>query len=87
MNRYEKQNAANRIDGYYYPTIDEYNTSLAFDAFLRAKKETIKHMKKALRDTEELTYEDFFLETGRKQSLERIHARKDILQIKLKERQ
>ncbi|WP_286241229.1 hypothetical protein [Neptuniibacter halophilus] len=62
MTRYDKQNATTRINGYYFPTTQEGFSGRHIEAFNRAKAETIKHMKAALRATESLSAADFFEE-------------------------
>ncbi|WP_305910439.1 hypothetical protein Q9L42_021255 (plasmid) [Methylomarinum sp. Ch1-1] len=62
MNRYEKQNAASRIDGYYNPRPHEAVLEKHREAFDRAKAETLKNIRNALEQTEALTFEEFFAE-------------------------
>lgn len=61
MNQYEEQNAVERIDGYYLPrqlVSQEEN-------FKRAKTECLMNMRKALEQTESVTFEQFIRRTKR----------------------
>lgn len=62
MNRYEKRNAAYRIDGCYDLRSHEAALGKNRDAFERAKAETLGHMREALMQTEALTFDEFFAE-------------------------
>lgn len=66
MNRYEKQNAAERIDGYYLVLPHESAVGREEVAFERAKAETLNKMRAAIKATEALTAADFFAITRRK---------------------
>jgi hypothetical protein len=65
MDRYEKQNAAERVNSYFYPEPYERALGKHFEVFDRAKNETLRHMREALRQTEELTADEFFAQTKR----------------------
>lgn len=69
MTRYEKQNAAIRIDGYYDLRPHEAALEKKTEAFERAKSETLKQMRDALVQTEALTLDDFF--SGRRNASSR----------------
>ena len=66
MNRYEKENAAHRVDGYYLPSPHEEALGNQIDAFERAKAEALKHMRAAIEQTEAITAADFFAITKRR---------------------
>lgn len=55
-NRFEKENAANKIDGYYLPAGFSYTQKAAF---IKGRAECIKHLKNALKLVEEMTFEEF----------------------------
>ena len=58
MNRFENQNSAERIYGYFVQRPNE-TVEAAFD---RAKEETLKHMRNALDQTASMTFEDYVKE-------------------------
>lgn len=63
MNRYERMNAAHKVDGYYNPPSSPSSPSNTFrtpdEAFDAAKEECIAHMRKSLSDLEHLSYPEF----------------------------
>ena len=66
MNRYDKENAAERIDGYYFPAPHERTLGKTADAFDREKAETLKNMRAAIEHIEALSVDDFLVITRRK---------------------
>lgn len=56
MNRYEKQNAIEKITGYYLPRCDES----AAQTFDRAKEEALKNMKISVENVNQIKIDDFF---------------------------
>ena len=57
MNRYQIENAAYKIDGYYSPCPSKPGGNAA--EFERARQECIKHLRRQLADVESLTLEQF----------------------------
>ena len=60
MGHWDKSRACDWIEGYYFPLVSDPAQHKRSRAFKRAKNETIKNMKKYLRDIEEIEEEDFF---------------------------
>jgi hypothetical protein len=60
LNRYEKENAAERIYGYYLPRPEEVALGNQVRAFERAKAETLMNLRAVVAQTEALTAEQFF---------------------------
>lgn len=56
MNQYERQNAAQKIDGYYNPPRE---TDKITERFQKAKTECIAHLKNQLENVENMTVDDF----------------------------
>lgn len=57
--RYELENAANRINGYYLPSAHELAQGKTEQAFERAKAEALHHMRNALATTEAMSLDQF----------------------------
>ena len=57
MDRFAKENAVEKINGYFSKRPGVTDTDLI--AFMRAKKETIQYMQKALDNVKEITLADF----------------------------
>lgn len=66
MNRYEVENAAFRIEGYFLPKPHECGNQGEMNAFDRAKSECLYHLARALSCTKVLSPEQFFQATKRK---------------------
>lgn len=65
-NRYEFENAVNRIEGYFLPKPHERGNQGEIDAFDRAKTECLFHLERALSCTRYLSLEQFFMAKKRK---------------------
>ncbi len=72
MNRYEKQNAAHRINDYYDLRPHEAALGKNVEAFERAKAETLKNMRDALAQTEAMTFAEFHAERKAERGFERL---------------
>jgi hypothetical protein len=55
MDRYQQQNAAHKIDGYFTPRLDEATPP----AFERAKQECLLHLREAMNQVEQLSVTQF----------------------------
>jgi hypothetical protein len=66
MDRYEVENAAFRIDGYFLPKPHECGNQGEMNAFDRAKSECLYHLARGLVCTKALSVEQFFQATKRK---------------------
>ena len=60
LNQYELANAVERIDGYYLPRALHSHE----ECFNKAKAECVANMRKALEQTESITFEQFKREMG-----------------------
>jgi len=59
MGRDEAVRAKGRIQSYYIPRPDEVALGKKAEPFERAKSEWLKHARKAIEETEQMTLEDF----------------------------
>jgi hypothetical protein len=59
MDRYAIENAVYRVDGYFYPEPHELALGKEREAFERAKRTTLHHMRIAIEQTEALTADQF----------------------------
>ena len=61
MNRYEIENAAEKVKGYYSPPSPaDLHKATVPERFEAAKQEALKHMRKAVEDVENLTIAQCF---------------------------
>lgn len=65
MNRFEKDNALYKIEGYFLPKRYETTLEDKKKAFERAKSETIFHHERALECLKQICFEDFKQKYGR----------------------
>lgn len=62
MNRYQKTNAATKIDGYYNPPREQARVGAEFD---RARNECLGALRAQLEHVEQLTIQEFLAERSR----------------------
>ncbi len=74
INRYDKQNAARWINGYYDPRPHESTLGKNAEAFARAKDETLRHMRNQLAQIEAMTFAEFSAERKAESGFERFSA-------------